>query len=46
MKFIIHMNEDEIVISGDTIEEIQEKAQQELTKRNMTDDDNVWSEEI
>lgn len=47
MKFKIHFTtgdtEDSIVVSGDTIEEIREKADIETKKRNGTD---CWSEEI
>ena len=48
MKFRIHGcycdgTEDSIVISGDTIEEVQEKAKIETEKRNWQD---CWSEEI
>ena len=35
MKYKIHFNEDSFVIEGDTIEEIREKAYEELSKRNI-----------
>ncbi len=45
MKYLIHHDEDAIAIEGDTIKDIQEKAHQELQKRNWNEDD-CWSEEI
>lgn len=36
-------SEDSIVLSGDTIEEIREKAQSEIERRGAT---NPWSEEL
>lgn len=48
MKFRINYtlpdgSDDSVVISGDTTDEIREKADAELTKRGGTD---PWSEEI
>jgi hypothetical protein len=48
MKFKIHFTlndgtEDSIVVSGDTLEEIREKAYAELDKRGGRD---AWSEEL
>ncbi len=45
MEFRIHNGEyeDSLVISGDTIEELQEKAQRETDKRGWKD---CWSEEL
>ena len=48
MKYKIHYNgsyEDEIVVSGDTIEEIREQAFYEGDKRGW-EKENCWSEEI
>lgn len=48
MKFIIHYNgvyEDEIIIEGDTIEEIKETAFTECDKRGW-DSKDCWSERI
>ena len=48
MKFIIHYNgeyEDSIVIEGNTIEEIREKAFVEGDKRGWNRED-CWSEQI
>ncbi|KKN24324.1 hypothetical protein LCGC14_0895880 [marine sediment metagenome] len=48
MQFIIHFDlsggsEDSVRVSGETIEEIQDKAAIELDKRGGT---NPWSEEV
>ncbi len=45
MKFRIHNGdyEDSIIIEGETIEEIREKAHKETSKRNWKD---CWSEEL
>ena len=52
MKYIIHYtipyldgNEDTIEIEGDTIEEIQIKATEEMEKRGA-DMNSLWSEEV
>lgn len=48
MKFIIHYNgkyEDSIVIIGDDIEEIREKAKSETSSRGW-DEKHCWSEKI
>ena len=48
MKYKIHYNgayEDEIIIEGDTIEELREKAFLECDKRGWNRED-CWSEEI
>ena len=55
MKFRIHFErehkgevyEDSIVVSGDTIKEIQEKSNHELQARGLdANKNNAWSEEI
>ena len=48
MKFKIHYTlpdgtEDSVVLIGDSIEELQERASAEITKRNATD---PWSEQV
>ena len=45
MKFRIHdgNSEDSLVIEGETIEELREKAEKETSKRGWKD---CWSEEI
>lgn len=48
MTFRIHYTlpdgtEDAVVLSGDTVEEIREKANYEVSKRKAT---NAWSEEL
>lgn len=48
MKFIIHYNgkyEDSIIITGDDIEEIREKAKNETSSRGW-DEKHCWSEKI
>ena len=48
MTFILHYNgryEDSIVIKGDTIEEIRDKAKKEAESRLWKEDD-CWSEEV
>ena len=45
MKFLIHHNDDSIVVSGETTPEIQLKVHDELAKRNWNEDD-CWSEKI
>lgn len=48
MTFRIHFTwpdgtQDSVIVSGDTIEEVREKAQEAVASRNATD---PWSEEI
>lgn len=45
MKFIIHCNEDSLVIEADTLEQIRDIAFQETTRRGWKEDD-CWSERI
>lgn len=45
MKFIIHCNEDELVIEGDTLDEIKKIAYAETAHRGWKESD-CWSERI
>ena len=45
MKFLIYHNGDSLVIAGDTIEQVREKAYTEGAKRGWKIED-CWSEEI
>ena len=45
MKFIIHHKDDEIIIEGVTIEEIQEKVKIEVEKRKWNIND-CWTEKL
>ena len=43
MKYLIHIGDDEIVVTGETIEKIRERALGEISKRGVEIDD-CWSE--
>jgi len=49
MKFKIHYTiqgvEDEIIVTGDTIEDIKKRADEEMTRRGV-DQSTRWSEEL
>lgn len=45
MKFIVHHDNDSLVISGNSIEEIQDLAEKEITSRHWKEND-CWSEKI
>lgn len=45
MRFKIHYHDDELLIEGETIEEIRDIAHQETSRRGWNEND-CWSEKV
>ena len=47
MKLRVHFGDDSLIIEGDSLEEVRDKADSELKARNIdTEKTHCWSEEI